>query len=260
VPYIQGIELTGDIRADMTRLLTHHGYLKTVGHCVRVAAKAKQLATRFGQDEGKAEIAGWLHDISAMIPLERRVTLAQQLGLEVLAEEVALPMILHQKLSAVMAREIFQIHDEPTLSAIGCHTTLKVDASALDKIVFVADKIAWDGEGDPPYLSSILAAVERSLNQAAWCYLDYLWQRRESLAIVHPWFVEAYQQLSLRAPEGRGAVPSAQSPSDTRGLLRALRSPSSTQDFPASCPCAAQSADGPLGAAPLRRKIFSALV
>jgi len=197
-PFVQGVELAGDIRADMTRLLTRHGYPKTVGHCVRVAAEAKRLAQKFGQDQGIAEMAGWLHDVSAVIPLERRITLAQQLGIEVLAEEVTAPMILHQKLSAVMAREIFQITSEPILSAIGCHTTLKADASALDKIVFVADKIAWDGEGSPPYLEAILAAVERSLDQAAWCYLDYLWQQRETLrvSVVHPWFVEAYQQLA----------------------------------------------------------------
>ena len=83
-PFVQGVELAGDVRADMTRLLTRHGYPKTVGHCVRVAAEAKRLAARFGQDEAQAEIAGWLHDVSAVIPLERRVTLAQQLGIEVL--------------------------------------------------------------------------------------------------------------------------------------------------------------------------------
>jgi HD superfamily phosphohydrolase YqeK len=67
--------------------------------------------------------------------------------------------------------------------------------------VFVADKIRWDQPGDPPYLEAILAAVERSLPAAAFCYLDYLWQRRETLLVVHPWLVEAHQQLA--AVDGR---------------------------------------------------------
>src|SRR3989304_5179611 len=113
--FVQGVELTGDVRADMARLLTHHGHPKTVGHCVRVAAEAKRLAQRFGQDGVKAERAGWLHDISAVIPLDRRVTLAQQIGMEVVPEEVAAPMSLHQKLSAVMAHEVLQITDDPVL-------------------------------------------------------------------------------------------------------------------------------------------------
>ncbi|OLF95341.1 Hydrolase (HAD superfamily) [Bacillus licheniformis] len=34
-------------------------------------------------------------------------------------------MIIHQKLSKVMARDLFQVADEDILNAIECHTTLK---------------------------------------------------------------------------------------------------------------------------------------
>ena len=78
-------------------------------------------------------------------------------------------------------------------------------ATPLDKVVFVADKIAWDGAGDPPYLDAIMAAVERSLDQAAWCYLDYLWQRRATLAAAHPWFIAAHRQFA-RLTRLQGAV------------------------------------------------------
>jgi predicted HD superfamily hydrolase involved in NAD metabolism len=182
----------------MAGFLVYHGYPRTVGHCVHVAAEAKRLARIFGADETSAEIAGWLHDISVVIPDEQRTQLAGEIGLEVLPEEAAVPMILHQKLSAVMAQQIFGVEDVSVLSAISCHTTLKANASLLDKIVFVADKIKWDQPtGDPPYLADILAALAQSLDQAALCYLDYLWQRRETLRVVHPWFVEAHQQLSM---------------------------------------------------------------
>jgi hypothetical protein len=52
--------------------------------------------------------------------------------------------------------------------------------------------------------AAILAAVERSLADAAFCYLDYLWRRRDTLLVVHPWLVEAHQQLAGR-PAGSEA-------------------------------------------------------
>jgi predicted HD superfamily hydrolase involved in NAD metabolism len=192
----QNFQFKGHIRDDVTGFLVQHGYPKTVGHSVQVAAEARRLAHMVGVDEAQAETAGWLHDVSVVIPAQERPQFARELGLEVLPEEEAVPMIIHQKLSAVMARELFGVSDETIVSAIGCHTTLKVKATRLDKVVFVADKIKWDQPGEPPYLSDLLAALERSLDQAVFCYLDYLWQQRDRLPVVHPWFVEAYQQLS----------------------------------------------------------------
>ena len=192
---IKSVRLAGNIRDDMARFLVEHGYPKTVGHSIQVAAEARRLAAPFGANETLAESAGWLHDISAVIPNHKRTRLAREIGLEVLPEEEAAPMILHQKLSAVMARDIFGLTEEGALSAIGCHTTLKANASLLDKVVFVADKIKWDQAGEPPYLDDLLAALEESLDRAAFCYLDYLWQRRETIPVVHPWLVEARREL-----------------------------------------------------------------
>ena len=197
---------TSDVGADVTALLAHHGRAGTIGHSVRVAAEARRLALLWGEDAASAETAGWLHDVSAIVPMDRRIRLAEDLGLDVLPEERAFPMIIHQKLSAAIAQALFDVTDPAILSAIGCHTTLKVDASWLDKIIFVADKIQWDQPGDPPYLSAIAAAVEHSLDQAAFAYMDYLWQRRATLPVVHPWLVQAYHQTldKLRTPDAGG--------------------------------------------------------
>jgi predicted HD superfamily hydrolase involved in NAD metabolism len=192
----ESIPWTGDLRADMIALLGHHGHPRTADHCLRVAAEAGQLATRFGADPSSAQVAGWLHDVSAVFPAAQRTAIARRLGLEVLTEEEKAPMILHQKLSAIMARQIFGVDDEAALSAIGCHTTLKANASPLDKVVFLADKISWDQTGTPPYLEGLLRALERSLDQATLYFLDHLWQQRRTLPVIHPWFVEAYRQLS----------------------------------------------------------------
>lgn len=185
----------GNLRRDVANFLVLHNCAHTAGHVVQVAAEAKRLADRFGAIATAAETAGLLHDISAVIPNEERIAAATLFAVEVLPEEAAFPMIIHQKLSVVLAHDLFGVTAVETLSAIGCHTTLKADASLLDKVLFIADKIAWDQPGEPPYLAALQQALDRSLDHAAFCYLDYLWQRRATLRVVHPWLVAAHQQL-----------------------------------------------------------------
>jgi predicted HD superfamily hydrolase involved in NAD metabolism len=177
-------------------LLVHHGRVETVAHSKNVADEAQRLARRWGVNGVQSAQAGWLHDISAIVPPEQRLRAAERLGIKVLVEERAAPMILHQKLSAVIAAQGLGVDDAAVLSAVGCHTTLKAGASVLDKVLFVADKIAWDPEGVPPYLDEVAGVVMRSLDLAAYRYLAYLWQRRASLPVVHPWMSAAYRDLS----------------------------------------------------------------
>lgn len=190
-----GIIFTGNIPEDALTFFNHHGFPKTAEHSQAVAEKSRELAIRFDANPEQAEIGGWLHDISVIFPNAERIKVAHELDVEVLPEEDIFPMIIHQKLSAVIARDIFSVDDEAILSAIGCHTTLKRDASLLDKIVFVADKIAWDQVGNPPYIDNLLPALDKSIDHAAFVYLDYLWQMRDSLKVLHPWGADAHQQL-----------------------------------------------------------------
>ena len=192
----QDLKLSGDLPEDASRFLVQHGHAPTARHCGQVAKKAGELARQFDVNVSHAETAGWLHDISTVIPNEQRVQVALDYGLEVLPEEHKLPMIVHQKLSALIAYDLFNVTNSEVLSAIGCHTTLEKDASPLDKVVFIADKIAWDQEGQPPYRVELLTALEHSLDKAAFVYLDYLWQRRKTLPVLHPWVREAHQQLA----------------------------------------------------------------
>lgn len=191
-------ELTGNPARDMATFLDARNLPEVAGHCAQVAAESRRLANRFGVNPTDAEVAGLFHDISAVIPNEERCIVARRVGIEVLPEEDEFPMIVHQRLSAVMAKDLFDITSEGILSAIGCHTTLKANATDLDKVLFVADKVRWDQPGTPPYLDDLLPAIEKSLDQAAFCYIDYLWQQRNTLRVIHPWLVDAYQELSAK--------------------------------------------------------------
>lgn len=193
---LNGVTLTGVLAQDAPAFLIHHGSPHTAKHVADVAAEARRVAEKTGANAEQAEAGGWLHDISTVIPNEQRIAAAEHWGVDVLAEEAAFPMIIHQKLSVVIARELFGVTDAAILSAIGCHTTLKANATLLDKVVFLADKLAWDQPGVPPYYDDMVVALEHSLDDAALVYLQFLWDRRESLRVVHPWMVDAYREMT----------------------------------------------------------------
>ena len=193
--YVGDYKSAGKIGEDVPRFLARFGHQKTAEHCSAVASKAKELAERFNSDSSKAEQAGYLHDISAVIPIEKRIDFAKSRSVEILAEEIQYPLIIHQKLSVVLAREAFDVTDHEILSAIGCHTTLKARPALLDKVVFLADKIAWDQDGSPAYFSNVIKAMDESLDVAVFEYLNYLWERRSQLKVIHPWLIEAREYL-----------------------------------------------------------------
>lgn len=192
---IDGFSFTSDLAKNSYEFLIKHNRARIAEHSLRVANKAKMLARQYGVDESLAETAGLLHDIGGVYSNDKRVEISEMLKIKILPEEKELPLILHQKISAVMAQDIFNINGPEILSAIECHTTLKAGATALDKILFVADKIEWDQEGVPPYKDELERALNISLELAAYTYIKYLFNDKSKLKVVHPWLREAYNEL-----------------------------------------------------------------
>lgn len=186
---------THDLKQDIQSFLISNHCPKTAEHCMEVGAEARRVAALFDVNPDEAEIAGWLHDISAVIPNNERIAAAKELHIDILAEEEAFPMIIHQKISKVMAAEIFKITNTEILDAVGCHTTLRKNSSKLDQVLFVADKIAWDQSGNPPYIHELRRSLEVSLPHGAFAYIRFLWERKESLKVIHPWLKDAYEEL-----------------------------------------------------------------
>jgi predicted HD superfamily hydrolase involved in NAD metabolism len=190
------LKFTGDLKRDVHLFLAANGCPKTADHCMAVGIQAREVALVFNADPDAAEIAGWLHDISAVFPSKDRITVSRALQLEVLPEEEQFPMIIHQKISKRMAADIFGIRDTEILDAVGCHTTLRAKSTLLDRVVFVADKIAWDQPGVPPYLDELSSGLKISLSRGAHAYIQYLWERKDTLRVVHPWLKDAYEELN----------------------------------------------------------------
>ncbi|MGL9927538.1 MULTISPECIES: bis(5'-nucleosyl)-tetraphosphatase (symmetrical) YqeK [Enterococcus] len=183
------------LKNEIKQYLVSKNCEKTYYHCMEVGEYAYQLGEKYLTSPEKVSIAGYLHDISAIYPNNQRISVAQKYGIELNEAEMAFPMIIHQKISKSIAKMDFGIEDNEILSAIECHTTLKKNYSDIDLVLFVADKIKWDQEGKPPYLDGLLQALNCSLKNAAYFYIDYI--LKHDIKVVHPWLWDAYNQLKL---------------------------------------------------------------
>ena len=174
---------TGDIKADVRSLLYTNNKAKTFDHSRQVANMNAKIAKQYGLDQDVCEISGYLHDISAVISPSHMMEYAIQNNWEIDEAEWKYPMLLHQRISQVIANEDYGITDQRILSAVGHHTTLKANPSAYDMALFVADKLAWDQDGTPPFYTDVSVALEQSLELASLAYMRYM---VENNMILHP--------------------------------------------------------------------------
>lgn len=169
---------------------------KTYEHILAVANQAKLLAQRYDVNVEKCEIAALLHDVSAIMSPDDMYKEMVKRGEKIDQAEATYHFLLHQRISRLIAEDMFEIHDCEILSAIECHTTLKKEPSIYDEIVFLADKIAWDQTGKPPYIDEVMKGLDISLEQACYNFIHFQFEN-QLLKMPHTWIVEAYQYLGL---------------------------------------------------------------
>lgn len=192
--YIKTETLSGDIREDIKNLLLINGKYNTYIHVSNVAERNALIAKTYNLDHDKCFIAGLLHDISAVVKPEDMLRYAYENRFDICEAERKYPFLLHQRLSKICAAEYFNISDEDILSAIECHTTLKRDASKYDMSLFIADKLAWDREGIPPFYEEVNTALDLSLEAACCKYMEYMVDH-DMILCPHDNWTAAYKQL-----------------------------------------------------------------
>lgn len=179
---------TGLKTLEENQLLICQNHTKRVMTCIEKLAEDHKLPL------DQARLAAEYHDVGGIVPNHLRVAFCQAFGIEILKEEEAYPILLHQKISGLLAEHVFEIEDKQVLSAISCHTTLKARPSQMDCVMFLADKIEWDQRGIPPYKKDLLEALDESLEAACMVYIDYLLQD-PNLKIAHPHLLGAKEDL-----------------------------------------------------------------
>lgn len=136
-------------------------------HSLGVMTTAFSLALTFHGDYEKATIAGLLHDCAKYMTGEEMLSECLLHGIPIKPVERLNPDLLHAKLGAFYAKNVYNIEDEDILSAITWHTTGRSDMSLLEKIIFVADYMEPNRTSSAiPNLDSIRKLTFENLDDA----------------------------------------------------------------------------------------------
>lgn len=111
-------------------------------HSLNVAKSAVQLASLYGADSEKAEIAGILHDCCKEIPTDEMLQIITESGIILDATEKSSTKLWHSIAGACFVKNTLMINDEDIYNAIKYHTTGRDNMSILEKVVFTADFIS----------------------------------------------------------------------------------------------------------------------
>ncbi|MBM7701451.1 bis(5'-nucleosyl)-tetraphosphatase (symmetrical) YqeK [Metabacillus iocasae] len=116
--------------------LTDHRYTHTIG----VMETAIELASRYGGDPKKAELAAIFHDYAKFRPKEemKQIIVTQKMDPALLLYNTEL---WHAPVGTYLVREEVGITDEEVLNAIKYHTSGRPNMTLLEKIIYVADYI-----------------------------------------------------------------------------------------------------------------------
>lgn len=183
------------LEENIIRNFTANNRLDTLSHVLKVRDNALILAKKYIIDYEQAKAAALLHDISTLIPEDNYLPIAEAVDLEIFPAEREFPSLLHQRISRIIAVDTFNIVDKEVLNAVNCHTTLRKGASALDKLLFIADKLSWDYKDSPAFIPLVRKAAEVSLDNAVKCYFENLMLNKEALKAVHPWLIDAWEEI-----------------------------------------------------------------
>jgi predicted HD superfamily hydrolase involved in NAD metabolism len=197
--YFAALSPSGDPAVDVEQFYRATGRLDTLAHVKQVATKARELAVQVGADHAAANLAALAHDLAAVVPAAEMPAVAESMGLPIEQADRAIPQLLHGPIAAAAVREKLAVRDEDVLNAVRYHSTLRAGASTLEKIIFVADKLAYDPTSPHrgEYVPALRAA--RSLDEAALVYLGFLQDHALRYGwLVHPNATAAHGDLAGR--------------------------------------------------------------
>jgi HD superfamily phosphohydrolase YqeK len=190
---------TGNALADVRRFLRAAGRGDTLRHVSRVAAQGRRLARRFGLPLASSDLACCAHDLAVVVPPRSVLAAAEALSGPFSEADRRIPQVVHGALGAAVLKVGLGVVDADVLNAVAFHSTLRAGASDLEKLVFVADKLAYDPTTPAiGYHAALMAARDSApLRALCWLYLD--WAVREGPGLgwrLHPHLLAAHAELA----------------------------------------------------------------
>ena len=136
-----------------------------LAHTLGVAETARRLASRYGIDPARAELAALLHDCAKSMPDEAMLQCISEHIADSDDDERATSCVLHAPAGSVLAQTVFGVQDPEILSAIRKHTIGDEFMSPMDALIYTADFIE-PGRTSFPGLEEVRALAERDLYAA----------------------------------------------------------------------------------------------
>lgn len=128
-----------EVKAKIIEYIKNNLKEKRLKHTYSVVKEAKKLASHYGADIEKAELAALFHDMYRSTPASVLNMYIRQLGLP--KRIIDNPNLSHGKIAAVVMKRDYGIDDEEILNAVSYHTTGRAGMSDFEKIIFLADAI-----------------------------------------------------------------------------------------------------------------------
>jgi len=157
---------TEEIKDKLQQMLSAKRYKHSIG----VMEASRMLAEKYGEDVKKAGLAGLIHDCAKDLSAIDTFALCSKYGIIVDKIMQRRPQLLHGKVGAFLARDVFGVDCPGILTAIENHTMGKEGMDKLCSIVFIADYI--EAGRDYPGVEAIRKAANKSLEMAIVAGLD----------------------------------------------------------------------------------------
>lgn len=174
---------------------------KRFEHSLGVEYTAGTMAFFYGVDLEKALVAGLLHDCAKYVANDKKISKLEKRNIPITKCEYKNPDLLHAKLSAVYAKEKYDVDDKEILTAIAWHTTGHPGMSTLEKIIYIADYIE-PGRKTAPNLDEVRHLAFENLDEALYKILsdtlDYLQDGEQK---VDPMTAKTYEYYKEKREE-----------------------------------------------------------
>lgn len=195
--YDLGMETTQETKARITKEVAAlpEGVRR---HIEEVRQWCATLARAHHIDPAKAELAALAHDICRTVKAPELLEQARQYGVPVTRLDEAFPVFLHGPVGAQALRRRYGLADEEVLNAIACHTMGRAGMTAMDKALFLADKLDPSKVSRYPFIAEVARLAKEDLDAAMVCFLDHQVKAfLEQGDLVHPGMIEARNEALL---------------------------------------------------------------
>lgn len=167
-------------------------------HIKRARVVGRALALHHGVDEDLVDLGIACHDLARALNPDALLEQASHYDLKTNSVERHEPLLLHGAVAAAWLEHEDGITDSCVLSAVRWHTTGKRGMDAIEKAVFLADKLDPQKVARYPYLEKVKKLAKENLDNAILYFIDQniAYFIRESRAI-HPASIDLRNELML---------------------------------------------------------------